>query len=315
MKAFKLGVMYFLVAILVIAPSISVKAQQENPSATVPVRAVVTLLGKNYTDPPAVTRDDIQVYDGKQKLTVSEWTPAQGERAALDFAIVIDDELDSTISLQFNDIRDFIREMPPSTRVGIFYAANGTVTVAQNFTADHEAAAKSLRLPFGSVAAYASDYLSIIDLMKRWSNSPGRKEMLVVADGNDRFRGDIPTSPDLETAISRAQTAGFIIHTIYARGVGRVGRNLFSVNLGQSNLAKMSDDTGGESFFQGLDTPIAFAPYLKQLTMVLNHQYLLTALSKPGKKAGLRRIRIRSEVAGLEISAPEYLLVPGPEGK
>ena len=58
----------------------SVHAQAENPSATVPIRATVTVVGKNYTEAPKVTKDDVQVYDGKDKLTVSEWTPAQGDR-------------------------------------------------------------------------------------------------------------------------------------------------------------------------------------------------------------------------------------------
>lgn len=309
---YTLGPILALMIALGAVPSVSGQDQQQNPSATVPVRAVVTVLGKNFAEPPAVTRDDIQVYDGKQKLAVSEWAPAQGERGALDLAILIDDELVSTFGLQMNDIKDFIKELPPSTRVGVFYAANGTVAIAQNLTADHEAAANSLRLPFGNVAAYASDYLSLIDLMKRWPGSGGRKEILMVADGIDRFRGDIPTSPDLISAIERAQKGGFVIHTIYARGVGAFGRNLFRINLGQSNLAKITDETGGESFFEGLETPIAFAPFLKQLTVVLNHQYLLTALDKPQKKAELRRIRVRTEVSGVEISAPEEWFVPGP---
>jgi hypothetical protein len=315
MRKFMMILGPMLVLMLAVGSAISSPAQQENPSATVPVRSVVTVLGKNFSDPPPVNRDDVSVYDGKEKLTLSEWTPAQGDRGALDFAIFIDDELDSTIGLQFNDIRDFIREMPPSTRVGIFYAANGTVSIAQNFTADHEAAAKALRLPFGRVAAYASDYLSLIDLMKRWTGDTARKEMLVVADGNDRFRGDIPTSPDLVSAIERAQKGQFLIHTIYAHGVGRVGRNFFRVNLGQSNLSMLADDTGGEAFFQGLETPIAFAPFLKELTTVLNHQFLVTALDRPGKKAELKRIRVRTEVSGAEISAPEMWYVPGPQGQ
>lgn len=87
------------------------------------------------------------------------------------------------------------------------------------------------------------------------------------------------------------------------------------MNLGQSNLAKITDQTGGEAFFQGLQTPIAYAPFLKELETVLNNQYLLTALDTPGKKPGLRRIRIRTEVPGTDISAPENLWVGGPEAK
>jgi hypothetical protein len=315
MKKLTAAATLLLVAVLLIAASRHLQAQQENLSATVPVRTVVTVLGKNFSEPPAVSRDDIQVYEGKDKLTVSEWTPAQGDRGALDFAIVIDDELNSDIGLQFNDIKDFIREMPPSTRVALFYASNGTVTIAQDFTTDHEAAAKALRLPFGRVAAYASDFLSLNDLMKRWPSTSSRKEMLLVADGIDRFRGDIPESPDLEANIDRAQKSGFIIHTIYARGVGLAGRNFFRVNLGQSNLSRLADETGGEAFFQGTMTPIAYAPFLHQLSIALQHQFWLTALAKPGKKGGLRRIRVRTEVSGVDISAPENLYVPGLEGK
>ena len=288
----------------------AVSAQQENPSATVPVRAVVTVMGKNFSEPPKVTRDDIQVFDGKQRLNVSEWTPAQGDRGALDFAVVIDEETSSDLDLQLNDIRDFIKEMPSAARVAVFYAANGTVQIAHDFTTDHEAAAKSLRMPMGAVAAYASDYLSIIDLMKRWPASGARREMLLVADGIDRFRGDIPESPDLDNAIDHAQKSGFIIHTIYARGVGRAGRNFFRNSLGQSNLSKLADQTGGESFFQGLSTPVAYQPFLKQLLFVLDHQYVVTALDKPGKKNSVRRIRVRTEISGVEISAPENWPVP-----
>jgi hypothetical protein len=292
----------------------SLHAQQQNPSATVPIRAVVTVMGKDYSEPPNVTRDDIQVYDGKERLTVSEWTPAQGDRGALDFAIVIDEEASTDLGLQLNDIRDFIKETPAAARVAVFYAANGTVKIAQDFTTDHEAAAKSVRLPLGMVGAYASDYLSIIDLMKRWPATGARREMLLVADGIDRFRGDIPESPDLNSAIERAQKSGFIIHTIYVRGVGLYGRNFFRISLGQSNLSKLADETGGESFFQGTQTPIAYAPFLKQLTFVLNHQYHLTALDKPAKKAGLRRIRVRTEISGVEISAPENWYIPAGAG-
>src|SRR6202041_2881398 len=235
----------------------SVHAQAENPSATVPIRATVTVVGKNYTEAPKVTKDDVQVYDGKDKLTVSEWTPAQGDRGKLDFAVVIDDDTSTDLGLQLNDIKDFIKETQAGTRVAVFYAANGTVRIASDLTADHEAAAKSVRLPLGNGGAYSSDYLSVMDLMKRWPENGGRREMLLVADGIDRFRGDFPSSPDLD-------------NTIFARGVGFVGRNFFRASLGQSNLSKIAEETGGESFFQGFDTPIAYAPFLKQLNFVLN---------------------------------------------
>ena len=97
-------------------------------------------------------------------------------------------------------------------------------------------------------------------------------------------------------------------------GFGRIGRNFFRASLGQSNLSKLADETGGESFFQGMETPIAYAPFLKQLTLVLNNQYLVTALDKAPKKAGLRRFRVRTEIGGVDISAPESWWVPAAGG-
>lgn len=173
--------------------------------------------------------------------------------------------------------------------------------------------AKSIRMPFGRGAAYSSIYLSLMDLFKRWPVTGARREILLIADGIDRFRGD-PFSPDVTSTIDRAQQAGIMIHSLFASGVGRFSRNFYRVNLGQSNLAQLTDATGGESFFQGTATPISFAPFLAQLDIVLKNQYRLTfttARSKKGK-GELKSFRIRSELRNVEFSAAEKVLVPGP---
>jgi len=280
---------------------------------TVPVTTVVTVLGPKYTPPPAIGKDDISVYEQKQKKEVTSWIPAQGDKAALELAIVIDDSDASDLGLQFNDITNFIKSQPRATGVGIFYARNGTVEAVAQFSTDHDAVAKKLRLPFGRGAAYASIYLSLMDLISRWPVTGARREIFLIADGIDRFRGD-PFSPDVPATIERAQKAGIIIHSIFASGVGRFSRNFYRVNLGQSNLAQMADSTGGEAFFQGTQTPIAFAPFLAQLEMVLKNQYWLTWTTDRAKnaKGELRSFRVHTEQANVEISAPNKIFVPGP---
>ena len=62
---------------------------------------------------------------------------------------------------------------------------NATVQIVQNFTTDHVLAAKALRLPLGFVGAYGSPYLPVIDLMKRWPESPNHREVAMVSDGID----------------------------------------------------------------------------------------------------------------------------------
>ena len=76
---------------------------------------------------------------------------------------------------------------------------------------------------------------------------------------------------------------------------------------------KMADATGGEAFFQGLQTPISFAPFLEQLNTVLNNQEWLTFTTPRSKKKGgeLRSIRVRSEQRDVDFSAPSRVLVPG----
>ncbi len=54
----------------------------------------------------------------------------------------------------------------------------------------------------------------------------------------------------------------------------------------------MTDKTGGESYFQGLDTPVSFAPFLDEFAERLNHQYRLTFLIKPEKKSSYKHVRL-----------------------
>jgi hypothetical protein len=298
---------FLLVVAAVLSAAIPGRAQ------TVPVTTVVTVLGPKYTPPPAISKDDIAVYEGKQKKDVNSWVPAQGDKAALELAIVIDDADSPDLGIQFTDITNFIKSQPKTSGVAIFYARNGTVQAASQFNTDHDAVAKALRMPFGRGAAYSSIYLSLTSLISRWPVTGARREILLLADGIDRFRGD-PFSPDVPATVEKAQKAGIIIHTLFASGVGRFSRNFYRVSLGQSNLAQIADGTGGESFFQGTQTPISFAPFLQQLDTVLKNQFFLSYATERSKKKGgeLRSFRVHTEQNNVEISHASRVFVPGP---
>jgi hypothetical protein len=301
-------------AVLVAFAAAFVAALPAHAQATVPVTVVITTLGPKYTPPPALSKSDIEVYESKNKKTVTGFTPAQGDRAVLQLAIVIDDASSVELGGQLGDLRNFINAQPKSTAVGVFYASNGGVQATSPFSNNHEAAAKGLRLPFGNSGAYSSIYLSLMSLIGGWPNAaPGvRREILVIADGIDRFRGD-PNSPDVDLTYQKAERAGIIIHSLYATGVGRAAHSMFRVNYGQSNLAEITDRTGGESFFQGLQTPISFAPFLEQLDMILKNQYFLQWQTEPSKKAkgDLRSFKIKTELKNVEISSADQVFVPG----
>jgi hypothetical protein len=196
--------------------------------------------------------------------------------------------------------------------VGVGYARNGTVEIRQNLTTDLGLAASSLRMPMGSVGAFGSPYLSVVNLMKRWPESPNRREVILITDGIDRAgRGrNALLNPDVETAAEVAQKTGTMIHTIYFPGMGHWHRNFWTATNGQNGLAKLSDITGGESFFLGTQEPVSLLPYLDDLQRILDNQYLLTFSASPGKKAGLQYVNLSTEIAGVDLTTADAVWVP-----
>jgi hypothetical protein len=146
-------------------------------------------------------------------------------------------------------------------------------------------------------------------LAKRWPESANRREILMISDGIDVLQTG-PNPPYLEEAIDRTQRAGIQVYAIYASGVGHSGHSLYRINWGQNNLAQLTELTGGESYFQGFQTPISYAPYLEQFADRLNHQYRLEFLAPQDRRETFRRIRLQTEVPNAELLAAERICVP-----
>lgn len=293
--------------------SCPIAARGQENTASVPVTMTVTVNVASDSRPPELKREDLIVKVNKKRVPVTEWLPAQGDRAGLDLFILIDDASDTSLGSQLNDLRTFVSGQPQTTAVGIGYMRNATVQIAQNFTTDHEQAAKAIRLPTGYVGAFGSPYLSLIDLMKRWPEHPNRRrEVVMVSDGIDRARRErnALVNPDVDRANDAAQRTGTIVHTIYFPGTGHWHRNFFDANNGAMALGKVSDVTGGESFFIGLPAPVSFQPYLETLQRIFNNQYLLSFGANPGKRAGLQNVSIDTEVKGVDFSYANAVWVP-----
>src|SRR5258707_12483959 len=149
--------------------------------------------------------------------------------------------------------------------------------LVQDFTNNHELAAKALRIPLGGGGAFSSPYLALLDLMKRWPSSADRRSILMISSGIDYFRGGFDIrSPDLDSTISRAQKQNINIWTIYAPDAGRRARGFFLAFRAQANRSELSYQTGTESYYLGTDAPVTLKPYFDELSMHLSNQYLLT---------------------------------------
>ena len=238
------------------------------------------------------------MYSGKTRLDTLNWVPAQGQRAGLELAILIDNSASQFgVGSQLNELAGFMSLQSKNTAIGVFYAQNGTVQTAAAFTTNHEAAAKALRIPFGPHAgASPSVYLSLSDLIRnRWPVSGARREVLLISSGVDRMdRG--PQSPYVSAAIEDAQKGSVVVHAIYTDGVrfGDTQRGQYA----QTNLIELAQGSGGYNLYEGISTPVSFAPYLKQLDMALHNQYLLTfAIERRSRKekGEIRPIEVRTE--------------------
>jgi hypothetical protein len=290
-------------------------AGQLAPSTQVAARMVVTAVASKGSDVPVISREDVMVREGKDRDKVLDWVAAAGDHAGLEFFLMIDDSAGENVGSQLEDLRKFILAQPATTKVGVAYMQNGTAQILQAPTADHQQAAKTLRLPTGVPGVNASPYFSLSDLIKRWPSSPNRREVLMITSGVDGYWSNGPDDPYVDSAIGDAQRAGVIVFSIYNPGAGHFGQSFYRGWYGQMFLSQVSERTGGESYYSNFSGPaVSFSPYLNQLAERLLHQYWLAFAPKPRKKAGLQPVKVMTEVPNAELVAADRVWVPATAG-
>ncbi len=310
MRRLHLTLLTIMGILLGLSSATDIWSAQQPTSGTVPVSTVVSVEAKHGKDIPAVEhKEDVRVLEGHNRLQVTDWIPLQGSEADLELLILIDEDTGQTVALQFDDLRRFMNAQPPTTAIAVGYMEYGTVRMAQNFTKDHDAAGKALRMPLGAVAVGSSPFLSITETIKRWPESKSRRAIFLVSDGIDPLQPGI-TDTYLDQAVETAERTGTQVYSIYASGAGHFGHTLWRINQGQNNLSELTDKTGGEFYYQGLGTPVSFAPFLDEFAGRLSHQYRLTFLIKPEMKPSYRHVRLETEVSNAQLVTADRVYVP-----
>jgi len=226
----------------------------------------------------------------------------------LTLAILLQDDLVSSIGNETRGLADFIRHQPVGTRVMTGYIRAGSLEVRRKFTTDLEKAAANLRVPLGFAnAAPFNPFVEIIEGLRRFDSQPlGRRAIIVVSDGLDVSRGIDSSTPgqsvDLQRAISEAQRRSVAIYSIYVPSAGGAGNQLLVAN-GQGCLEKLSSETGGKAFFQGTGAPVSFDSFLKEIDASFSRQIALTYLSTHTSK-GFHRLDIKPLERDVEIRHP-----------
>lgn len=231
-----------------------------------------------------------------------------GTNSPITLAVLIQEDLVPSVSNEIKPLADFIKKLPKGSRVMIGYLRTGSLQVKQKFTNDLERAASALRPPIGFASASPyNPYVEVIEALKKFESQPlGRRAILLVSDGLDISRGVDSSSPtqsvDLQRAINESQRRGVAIYGFYAPTLVAAS-NPALVSNAQSSLLRLSNETGGIAFFQGLGAPVSFQPFIRDLDISLQKQAALTYLSTHLDK-GFHRLDVKSSTPGVRVAFP-----------
>ncbi len=282
-------------------------SNRENVRGARPVTIPLTIKVKGTPREVELQTVDLTVTEDGDPQTILS-IRALGTNSPLNLFILIQDDVVSSIGLEMRPLGEFIRKLPRGSRVSIGYVRTGTLQVRQKFTMDLERAAKSLRIPQGvASAAPYNPYIEVIEALKKFDAQPaGRRAILLVSDGLDISRGVSSSSAgqslDLQRAITEAQRRGVAIYSFFAPTTTSDG-NMMLLSNAQSSLQRLSDETGGQAFFQGRGVPTSFEPFIEELTATLDRQIALTYLSTHPDR-GFHRVKISSSRPDVDVNYP-----------
>ncbi len=306
----------FLVAFVILAPTCTLgqdrsgsgSRQSERRDSARPVTVPVTIrLRESKPEKEVQIVDLIVKEDGEMQDIISVRRPTE---VPLTLALLIQDDLVSSVATDTRTLANFIAHLPPGSRVMVGYIRTGSLEVRRKFTIDLDKAAAAVRPPLSlASAAPFNPYVEIIEALKRFDSQPaGRRAIIVVSDGLDIARGIDSASPsqsvDLERAIREAQRRAVAIYSIYAPAASMAaGGNQLLIGYAQGSLERLSSETGGRAYFQGTGAPVSFEPFLKEIDTSLSRQLAVTYLSTHTGK-GFHRLDIKALDRGVELRHP-----------
>jgi hypothetical protein len=170
---------------LLAGTSASLAAQEIATEGPVPTTVLINVDSKHDAPlNPALLKLQVNRHDSP----ITAVTPLSPATAQV--AILIDEGLRSSVSLQLKDLEDFINSLPAGVQVMVGYMQSGTVRSEGGFSANHEEVASQLRMVQSMPGAAASPYFSLSSFVKSWpSSQPGARIVMMITNGVDPYNG------------------------------------------------------------------------------------------------------------------------------
>jgi len=296
----------------ILLSSFAIPAPRTN--TTGPTQMVVTVRpspGDNL--PGGLEVGDLTVLRGNTPARVVGLERLSGELANMQLYVLLDDSTrSSSLAIHLPELRTLFESLPATTQLAVGYMRNGTFGLVQAFTADHQEAARALRLPASIPGENGSPYFVLSDLAKHWPSkqSTYRRAVLMLTDGVDPYYGAADLDdPYVNAAIHDALKESVMVYSIYLRGAGPYGLNDWVTNFAQSRLIEVSAETGGHAYFLGFTDPVTITPFLKDFQDRLDNQYRVSIEALKANEKGVQPVKLRSELRGLKIDSPTHVYV------
>jgi hypothetical protein len=274
-----------------------------------PVSMVITAEPRHGNAVPEISQQYLVVRVDRETRPVTALKPLAN--APTQLLILIDDSTRSSFGTEIQGLKQFVTSLPENFAVAVGYMHNGMTQFTQQFTRDHEAAAKAIRQAIGPAGADVSPYESLKDAIQKWPVADvERKEVLMISSGIEGLGGGFYSdNPYVQSGIQSALKAGVVVYAIYSPSAGHLGHSLWETTWGQNFLSLLAEDTGGESYYIGTGAPVSFQPFLDQFKEAQKHQYLLTFLAKPENKAGFQPVSVVVEGKDASVAAPRRVWI------
>jgi hypothetical protein len=274
-------------------------------------RAVVTILAKHNELAPNIAQQDVSAKVNGKDAAITGWAPFKGPNDGMELIVLMDSGA-RNLGRQFDEMKQFVQNLNPDTKVAIGYMQNGYAAMGGPFSTDHKQVIAEFHLPAGPGT---NPYFTLSDLAQKWPSQDRRvrREVVMLSDGVDpNNRRFDPEDPYVESAIRDCVQAGIVLYTIFWRSGFDGNADSMSAEGGQSLLIELSQATGGNSYFAGANNPVSFQPFFDDLQRRFENQYSLEFAVPPNRKPQVEALKLKVEGLGLQVTAPQQVYVhPG----
>jgi len=260
---------------------------------------------------PAVTKDDLEVYEDGAKQTLKSFTKETDLPLTIGLLVDVSPSQENLIEIERRAASEFFQTVLKQRDMAFLLSFGAEAELVQDLTSSPKILAQGLQglRVTGSAASavnggaipgqargtvmYDAVYLAAREKLK---GEVGRKVMVLITDGVDTG-----SRVKLREAIDAAHQSDAIVYSIYYFDPGAYG-GYHHFGVSDADLRKLSEETGGRVF--RVDRKLTLSDVFKQIESELRTQYAISYTSSNEKKdGGFRKLDIRLKDKNLKAQA------------